>query len=261
MTLKQLYGTPKLPSKRAYVPSKTDAAFVKRLRTSGIEIVLQNRNDAMHGTHPWTKTADFSSFRIALKPTIDAARKAAGAGGSIKSTPQATASPSAPVRRQRAQEPIIMLSNSPTSLINLFNVKKLLEEGVFVDPVEARSAAGGIAEPIVAVNHRNPNAPSQPASVRSGRFLVVDSAESLQKLAGSSGQDVWNRVVAVFTTGQLWQFKNYQWTEPRELFKHVMGVYVRWHNEPKNANVRDWPIMEMTVSECIGRDAVRQAAC
>lgn len=247
--LKQLYGSSnvKLPSKRAYVPSKADAAFVKRLRTSGVEIVLQNRNDAMHGTHPWTKTADFSSFRMALSPTIEAARKAAArkqSGAPNRGITQ-TSSAIAPARKQRAQDPIIMLSNSPTALINMFNVKRLLEEGTFVDPVEARAAANGISEPIVVISHRNPAANNQPTSARGGRFLVVDNVDSLQKLAG--GQDVWQRVVVVFTTGQTWQFKNYYWSEPRELFKNVMGVYARWNNEPKNANVRDWPITELMI--------------
>ncbi|PWN31915.1 CDC73-domain-containing protein [Meira miltonrushii] len=242
----------KLPTKRAYVPSKADAAFVKRLRTSGVEIVLQNRNDAMHGAHPWTKTADFSSFRMALAPTIEAARKAAArkqSGAPVRGTTQ-TSSANAPARKQRAQDPIIMLSNSPTALINMFNVKKLLEEGIFVDPVAARTAANGVTEPIVAISHRNPATSNQAsqnpsASARGGRFLVVDNVDSLQKLAG--GQDVWQRVVVVFTTGQTWQFKNYYWSEPRELFRHVMGVYARWNNEPKNANVQDWPITELVI--------------
>ena len=251
LALKQLYGssTIKLPTKRAYVPSKADAAFVKRLRTSGVEIVLQNRNDAMHGAHPWTKTADFSSFRLALAPTIEAARKAVArkqSGAPIRGTTQ-TSSANVPARKQRAQDPIIMLSNSPTALINMFNVKKLLEEGIFVDPVQARTAANGVTEPIVAISHRNPATSNQTssASTRGGRFLVVDNVDSLQKLAG--GQDVWQRVVVVFTTGQTWQFKNYYWSEPRELFRHVMGVYARWNNEPKNANVQDWPITELII--------------
>lgn len=29
-----------------------------------------------------------------------------------------------------------------------------------------------------------------------------------------------DRVVAVFTTGQLWQFKQYKWHDPKELFRH-----------------------------------------
>lgn len=227
MALKQLHGQTvvKLPVKRPYVPSRADAAFVKRLRTSGMEIVLQNRNDAMHGSHPWTKTADFGPFRSMLASTIDAARKAASSGGSggdgRSSTTSAAGYAGMPARKQRAQDPIIVLSNSPTTLVNMFNVKSLLEEGIFIDPVEARRAAGGVAESIVVINHRISSNPST-TPTRAGRVLVVDNTEALARLSGGAagGTDVWNRVVAVFTTGQAWQFKSYPWTEARELFKH-----------------------------------------
>ena len=219
-SLKALYSaSAKLPVKRAYVPSKADAAFVKRLRTSGTEIVLRTRNDALRGSHPWAKQTDFSSLRAALAPTIEAARKAAGAGGaSAKSMAQAAGSARGPAKKQRAQDPIIMLSNSPTSLITMFNVKALLEEGVFVDPSEARMAVNGQTEGIVSILHRSSN--QHDPNARPTRFIVVDNAEALARLGAGGGHDVWGRVVAVFTTGQTWQFKAYRWSEARELFRH-----------------------------------------
>ena len=44
----------------------------------------------------------------------------------------------------------------------------------------------------------------------------MDSAEALSKF----GQDAWDRVVCVMTTGQAWQFKPYKWSEPKTLFHH-----------------------------------------
>lgn len=216
--LKALHSTSsKLPTKRAYVPSKADAAFVKRLRTSGTEIVLRTRNDALHGSSPWLKQADFTSFRQSLAASVEAARKAGGAG-SNKPFSQPVSQSRGSVKPKRAQDPIIMLSNSPTSLITMFNVKSLLEEGIFIDPTEARMAAHGQSEGIVSILHRNTNG-LQDLNAKPLRFLVVDNAEALSRLGGG-GQDVWSRVVAVFTTGQTWQFKAYRWTEPKDLFRH-----------------------------------------
>jgi parafibromin len=201
------------------VPSKADAAFVKRLRTSGTEIILRTRNDALHGSHPWVKHIDFTSLRLSLAPTIEAARKAAGAGSSKSSSqplPSSTSS-RALAKKGRAQDPIIMLSNSPTSLITMFNVKSLLEGGVFIDPTEARMAANGQSEGIVSILHRSS---ASDANAKPTRFLVVDNAETLSRLGGGGNQDVWGRVVAVFTTGQTWQFKAYRYTEAKELFRH-----------------------------------------
>ena len=51
------------------------------------------------------------------------------------------------------------------------------------------------------------------------RYYVVDSTEALSKF----GQDAWDRVVCVMTTGQAWQFKPYKWNDPKVLFHH--GTY------------------------------------
>lgn len=65
------------------------------------------------------------------------------------------------------------------------------------------------------------------------RFILVESAEHFKP-------EYWNRVVAVFTTGQSWQFKNYKWSSPNELFKHVPGIHVGWRDEQPPDNVRNW---------------------
>ncbi len=46
--------------------------------------------------------------------------------------------------------------------------------------------------------------------------------------------------MAVFTTGQIWQFKSYKWQEPTELFRHTSGVYVGWRGDVLPETVRSW---------------------
>ncbi len=52
--------------------------------------------------------------------------------------------------------------------------------------------------------------------------------------------DYWARVVAVFTTGQTWQFKGYKWQSPPDLFKNVLGIYVGWRGEDIPGTVKGW---------------------
>ena len=52
--------------------------------------------------------------------------------------------------------------------------------------------------------------------VKCARYFVVDSTEALSKF----GQDAWDRVICVMTTGQAWQFKPYKWNDPKILFHH-----------------------------------------
>src|SRR5690606_34260339 len=63
------------------------------------------------------------------------------------------------------------------------------------------------------------------------RFILVEGPEQFKP-------EYWNRVVAVFTTGQTWQFKNYRWSQPTELFKHVLGVYLGWRGEQPPESIR-----------------------
>lgn len=65
------------------------------------------------------------------------------------------------------------------------------------------------------------------------RFILVEGSEQFKP-------EYWNRVVAVFTTGQTWQFKNYKWSNPNELFKHVLGIFLGWRGEQSPDNVQGW---------------------
>lgn len=65
------------------------------------------------------------------------------------------------------------------------------------------------------------------------RFIIVDSPADFKP-------EYWGRVVAVFTTGQVWQFKSYKWQQPTELFRNTLGVYVGWRGDPPPETVRGW---------------------
>lgn len=229
---------PGAPSaKRGYVPDAADAEFVRNLR-SKYEVVLFDRNDALAGTYghaadldsdsgsaasPTPHQSDALGLRALLKPRLESAKRELQAPS--KSAPARTpGAPANAARRSRAQDPILLLSNSPTALVNMFNVKALLQDGVFVPPEEARRQARGVPELVVTIQPRSEEEGSGAHNLQfSRRILVVDSAEAVNRLGtgpAGSGQDPWNRVIAVFTTGQTWQFKTYRWSDPRDLFKN-----------------------------------------
>lgn len=65
------------------------------------------------------------------------------------------------------------------------------------------------------------------------RFIIVDTPEQFKP-------EYWSRVVAVFTTGQVWQFKSYKWQQPTELFGHTLGVYVGWRGDQLPDSIKGW---------------------
>ena len=101
----------------------------------------------------------------------------------------------------------------------------------FESPTEARSRAAAEgnarAEDVVAIYRTRTHIDSTGAERQSqARYFVVDSVEALSKF----GNDAWDRVVAVLTTGQAWQFKPYKWSDPRTLFHHGELILYHFHN-------------------------------
>lgn len=91
----------------------------------------------------------------------------------------------------------------------------------FEGPTEARNRAAAEgnarAEDVVAIYRTRTHIDSTGFERQiQARYFVVDSVEALSKF----GNDAWDRVIAVLTTGQAWQFKPYKWSEPRTLFHH-----------------------------------------
>ncbi|CAO1631267.1 unnamed protein product [Parajaminaea phylloscopi] len=198
-----------------------------------------------------SKEVDFSSLRRSVIGKIAAAKS--GSGGAPASSrpsngPAQTSNGTSSLGRSakhRRLDPIIILPSSPSSLLNLSNIKRLLEEGHFDAP---SSANGGLAplggsNEVVVINRP-----------KGGRFLAVDSLDALTRLgasrgavAGSPDADPWKRVVCVITTGQEWQFRGYRWEEGRELFRHVFGAYARFSNQNKDENIKDWNVLDLQI--------------
>ncbi|KAK2810749.1 hypothetical protein FQN50_002792 [Emmonsiellopsis sp. PD_5] len=173
-----------------------------------------------------------------------------GAGSIIKqpAPPTGRSTPSSP----RAH-PIILLSPSASSLLRMSNIRSFLSDGIYVPPDhptlatsttdsnllyilrDLHSIPGGASASSSNKSSTSTKDPNNPQTTRTKqtRFILVDSTADFKP-------DYWNRVVAVFTTGQTWQFKSYKWSEPPELFKHAMGIYVGWRGEEVPREVRGW---------------------
>lgn len=128
----------------------------------------------------------------------------------------------------RRPDPIILLSPSASSLLRMSNVKSFLEAGTYIPP-DSNLAGSSAATNILHISRQLPSIDQN----RAFRFILVDNTDQFKP-------DYWNRVVAVFTTGQTWQFKSYKWQSAPELFRHALGVYVGWRGEDVPATVKGW---------------------
>ncbi|KAJ9134555.1 CDC73-domain-containing protein [Coniochaeta hoffmannii] len=147
-----------------------------------------------------------------------------------------------PKHAQRRPDPIILLSPSASSLLRMSNIKSFLEGGRYTPPDSTSTAT--MLHITRVMKEIDPTRPM--------RFILVEGPEQFKP-------EYWNRVVAVFTTGQSWQFKNYRWSSATELFKHVLGIYVGWRGEQPPDSIKSFGkrIMTCQVDKWSGSDASR----
>ncbi|KAJ5805113.1 RNA pol II accessory factor Cdc73 family-domain-containing protein [Penicillium riverlandense] len=209
-----------------------------------------DRNTVLRGIKP----TDFSHVRKSAEIFLDRNRNRAGqAGAKPGSKNQVVPAPSAGLSMTSSSrksgsssrpDPIILLSPSASSLIRMSNIKSFLQDGVFVPP-DHPTLSMTDAPNFLYINRplRIMADPSASAGAAIGssagkprkptRFIVADSPANFRP-------EYWNRLVAVFTTGQTWQFKSYKWTSPPDLFKHATGVYIGWAGEEVPSQVKGW---------------------
>ena len=147
------------------------------------------------------------------------------AATNLANNPSLAMNPKASTRRP---DPIILLSPSASSLLRMSNIKSFLEGGIYTPPDSSMSTSTSSAS----ILHISRVLPSIDP-VRTIRFIIVDTPEQFKP-------EYWSRVVAVFTTGQTWQFKSYKWSNPTDLFRNTMGVYVGWRGEQPPDTVKGW---------------------
>jgi parafibromin len=108
------------------------------------------------------------------------------------------------------------------------NIKSFLENGIYI-PAESSSSTSSSSASILHISRLLPTIDT----TRPIRFIIVDTPEQFKP-------EYWSRVVAVFTTGQVWQFKSYKWQQPTELFRNTLGVYVGWRGDVLPETIRGW---------------------
>ncbi|CCE32746.1 related to DNA-directed RNA polymerase II accessory protein [Claviceps purpurea 20.1] len=175
---------------------------------------MGDRNTILRGVKP----TDFSHVRKLAAPFIKKKSHALPGPGPTSSL---SLNQKAPTRRP---DPIILLSPSASSLLRMTNARSFLEDGMYV-PADASGSTASMLHVQRLMRAIDPNRPM--------RFILVEGSEQFKP-------EYWNRVVAVFTTGQTWQFKNYKWSSPNELFKHTLGVYVGWRGDQVPDSIRNW---------------------
>ncbi|CAI5758909.1 unnamed protein product [Candida verbasci] len=132
----------------------------------------------------------------------------------------------------KKKSPIIMVSPATTALLSLSNIKQFLEEGKFIEPQQLSKPNGNL----VMVSHESDKI------IPSGqRIMIVDNVDMFTK------PEYWDRVIAIFTTGQAWQFSKYKYQKPETLFQKYPGYYLGYSSESTPKQIKEWNVNEIKV--------------
>ena len=152
--------------------------------------------------------------------------------------------PSGLPQKRESKTPIIIVPAGTTSLISLMNVKDFLQDYKFASP-EDKKKSGVVKESEVLLQRKKDMVLNQQIQNVTVPLRVVD-----QPLKLSSND--WNRVVAVFVQGPLWQFKGWPAVlpdgSPVEILTKIKGFHVKYDDMKLDANVKKWDVEVLTVS-------------
>ena len=135
--------------------------------------------------------------------------------------------------------PLILVPPSTSTLLNLYNIKQFLEDGVFVPPEEAREANPN-KEAYVRCLRTEGKDPKRPV-----KYHVTDR--------DPSRKEDWERLVSVCALGKAWQFKRWPYKgagsgDMVDTFLKVAGVYFHYADEPIDPLIKQWNVKLIPIS-------------
>ncbi|KAI8323454.1 CDC73-domain-containing protein [Martensiomyces pterosporus] len=160
---------------------------------------------------------------------------AKGAAGKPSSGAAAGASGSSHRRmgHRKRRDPIIVVPAATTAMLNMYNIRSLLKDHQFVDSRDMMEKGGSKPREVIIEHTMSNGGPSL-------RFRVVDSVLDFTEAD-------WNSLVCVFTQGAAWQFKNWTWSTPEEVFQNCLGYYPKYHDERPKDTTRSWGISMLNI--------------
>lgn len=145
-------------------------------------------------------------------------------------TSSSTASSSSSINNTANIVPIILFPAPELGLVTLKNAKKLLIENQFVSPDEARIE-----------KYTNEIIITRKQKDKERTFKLVDSPLVLKR-------GDWDNVIAVVTCGETWQFEDYVWKNPVDVFSDRAGFYFNWNTEPAPPAVKGWKVKIISIN-------------
>lgn len=208
---------------------ETDPVLAQTLEN---ERVLLDHNTELRGSKPidfgyLIKDAELKLIQ-SIKSSLRSSKSKPSSGNGVSKSERST------VKNIARKDPIILIPSAASSMFTLANIKQFLQDSDYRSP---RELSVNIKEDLVTVEKKFDNI-SRPV-----RFMIVNNIRMFTK------PEYWDRIVAVFTTGHEWQFNNYQWNTPHELFQHCKGYYFHFTGDTIPQTVQQWNVQKVEIDK------------
>jgi len=133
--------------------------------------------------------------------------------------------------------PIILVPSAFQTLLNIYNARDFLEDGVYVAPdIKAKQM------------------PKKPECVTIQRKIGREKAPVVYEIRdkpSALAPGDWERVVAVFVLGKEWQFKDWPFKDHVEIFSKINGFYLRFEDDSLESvrTVKQWNVKIISISK------------
>ncbi|KAJ3326684.1 hypothetical protein HDU76_012727 [Blyttiomyces sp. JEL0837] len=219
-------------SSKPGVPTSSSSARPGAVPSSSSRHSQPSSSSSSHAKPPSKPGAPTSSSSSSHKPSSSSHKPSSSSNGTSKGGSGSSSSTS------NKKIPIIVVPAALSATITLFNIKQFIgaDNPTYV-PTETFVQRSEQKPPMVMIERKN--VPTNIPRV----YQVIDSVDRLRA-------DDWSRIVAVFATGQEWQFKNWKIGSgsPVEIFSKVKGFCLKWSTDVANEKVKAWNVTVLSVS-------------
>lgn len=146
-------------------------------------------------------------------------------------------------RRRPDKPPLIIVPNAMTAPIGLVNARDFFHGKRYVPREEARRRGDG-ARPTPFTFKRR--LPARLVGAGNGgselEYEVMDDPRRLPR-------EEWDRIVAVVPLGEAWQFKNWRWQRPTEIFDRCLGFWIGMEGAPLPKDLAGWNVRRARLNQ------------
>ncbi|KAK8791932.1 hypothetical protein WA158_005309 [Blastocystis sp. Blastoise] len=117
------------------------------------------------------------------------------------------------------------------NIINMYNIQQFIEQGQYIETDVLRNNRVKKSDRLTI---------SKVINGKQCSFILTDNVKSLKK-------EDWSKVVCVIAGEQEWQFRDFYWKSPSEIFNKTQGIYFSYPNVPLPKTVQQWKVTRLNI--------------